>query len=128
MATSFQKQRIATATYSFATDGGGIGTITPAVNTIIPIGAIITAVYADCTTNVAPATTSTMAIAGGGITLVAAASATTHTFNTGTVKVKMTLNGSATALKATANAPITIVVAAQAFTAGVVNLSIEYIL
>ena len=128
MATSFQKQRIATATYSFVADGGAISTITPVTTTIIPAGAIITAVYADCTTNLAPATTSTMAIAGGGITLVAAASATTHTFNTGTVKVKMTLNGSATALKATSSAPITIVVAAQAFTAGVININVEYIL
>lgn len=127
MPTSFQRKRVAKATYSFATDGGAQGTITPAINTVIPLGALVTGVFVDCTTNVAPATGATIAINGGGTTLVTAATATAHGLNTGTVKKAMTLAGSASAIKTASNGPITLTVASADLTAGVVTIMVEYI-
>lgn len=126
MPTSFGRKRVAKATYSFAVDGGAQGTITPATNALIPKDAIITAVFVDCTTNVAPATGATIAINGGGSTLVSAATATSHGLNTGTVKKSLALASSATAIKAASNGYITLTVATADLTAGVVNIYVEY--
>lgn len=127
MPNKFQKHKIAKATYSFATDGGAQGTITPSITESIPLGALVTGVFVDCTTNVAPATGATIAINGGGQVLVAAATATSHGINTGTVKKALTLNGSATAIKTTTNGSITLSVASADLTAGVLNIYVEYI-
>jgi hypothetical protein len=126
MPTSFGRKRVAKATYSFAVDGGAQGTITPATNSLIPKDAIITAVFVDCTTNVAPATGATIAINGGGSTLVSAATATSHGLNTGTVKKSLALASSATAIKAASSGYITLTVATADLTAGVVNIFVEY--
>lgn len=126
MPTSYQRKRVAKATYSFAVDGGAQGTITPATNSTIPLGAVVTGVFVDCTTNVAPAAGATIAINGGGTTLVTAATATAHGLNTGTVKKSLALVSSATAIKTTANGAITLTVASADLTAGVVNIYVEY--
>lgn len=127
MPNKFQRKKTAKATYSFATDGGAQGTITPAITESIPLGAIVTGVYVDCTTNVAPATGATIAINGGGQVLVSAATATSHGLNTGTVKKSLALASSATAIKATTNGSITLTVASADLTAGVVNIYVDYI-
>lgn len=126
MPTSFQRKRVAKATYSFATDGGAQTTITPAITASVPLGAVVTGVFVDCTTNVAPATGATIAINAGGTTLVTAATATSLGLNTGTVKKALTLAGSATAIKTTATGAVTLTVASADLTAGVVNIYVEY--
>lgn len=126
MPTSFQRKRVAKATYSFATDGGAQTTITPAITASVPLGAVVTGVFVDCTTNVAPATGATIAINAGGTTLVTAATATSLGLNTGTVKKALTLAGSATAIKTTATGAVTLTVATADLTAGVVNIYVEY--
>lgn len=127
MPTQYQRKRVAKATYSFAVDGGAQTTITPATTSTIPLGAIVTGVFVDCTTNVAPATGATIAINGGGTTLVTAATATSHGLNTGTVKKSLALAGSATAIKTSASGAVTITVATADLTAGVVNIFVEYL-
>jgi hypothetical protein len=127
MPTSFQRKRVAKATYSFATDGGAQTTITPSITTIVPLGAIVTGVFVDCTTNLAPAATTTIAINAGGTTLVTAATATAHGLNTGTVKKSLALAGSATAIKTTASGAVTLTLAVADLSTGVLNIYVEYL-
>ena len=122
----FNRQRIAKATYSFATDGGAISTITPSISDIIPANAIVTAVYTDVTTTATSSGAATVAINAGATNLVAAATLGTLAWNSA-AKTKQTLASSATAIKPTAAGRITLTVASFALTAGVVNVYVEYI-
>jgi len=122
----FNRQRIAKATYSFATDGGAISTITPSISDIIPANAIITAVYTDVTTTVTSGGSATVAVNAGATVIVTAATLSTLVWNS-TAKTKQTLAASATAIKPSAAGRITLTVAVAALTAGVVNVYVEYI-
>lgn len=122
-----QRQQIARGTYSFAVDGGAVGAITLATSDILPVGAIITGVFVDCTTIVTSGGAATIAVTGGGATLVTAATISSLGLNAA-LKGKLTLASSATAIKATTNTPIGITVATAALTAGVLDIFVEYII
>lgn len=122
-----QRQQIARASYSFATDGGAVGAVTLSTSDILPVGAIITGVFVDCTTGFTSGGSATVAVTGGGATLVSAATLSSLGINS-TLKGKLTLASSATAIKATSNAPIGITVAVAALTAGVMDIFVEYII
>lgn len=108
------------ADYSFAVDGGAQGTIT--TDSVIPAGAIVTAVYLDVDTPVTSGGAATIAIKGGSTTLVAATALASWADG------KLTLNGSADFIKVTSQGFMSFVIGTADLTAGVWRVGIEYML
>jgi hypothetical protein len=115
------KKVIAKATYDFATDGGAVGAITPAINAQIPDNAIITSAWTDVRTNMTSGGSATVALAAGGVTIKAATA-----FDDGAYTgLDMHINNAPAKCSASGN--ITFTVATAALTAGVVDIYVEYL-
>lgn len=127
MSNQVNRIRVAKATYNFAVDGGLVSTITPVTSEIVPLGAIVKAVYTDALTATTSGGSATVAINAGGTTLVAAGTLAANSLS-GTLKVSQTLSGSATAIKTAANGFITVTVAVAALTAGKFDVYVEYMI
>lgn len=117
----------ARAQYSFATDGGAIGLITPSLSDVIPANAILVAGTVNVTTAVTSAGSATVAIgtsAGSSASALLAA----------TAKASLTLDALinavpvfATPVKMTAAGTITFTVATAVLTAGIIEVFIFYV-
>ncbi len=134
MANEFSRKRVAKATYSFAVDGGAVGTIEPASTEIIPAGAIIQNIIFNSRT-ATTGSSSTIAITGGGLTLVAAQTIANNLLDgTAVSLIKAAGNTGSTSTApyivalTTASAPIKVVVAVGALTAGIFDVIVEYTL
>ena len=114
------KRVIVKATYSFATDGGAVSTITPAVNALVPKNAIITQAWTDARTSMTSGGSATVALACGGVTIKSA----TAFDNAAYVGIDNHITSGA---KTSAAGYITFTVATAALTAGVVDIYVEYI-
>ena len=112
MANEFSRLRVAKATYSFAVDGGAISTIIPSVADIIPTGALIKEVVFNTRTIVTGGGGATVAITGGGITLIAADTLANNELDEANPTVVFA--STSDPLIATASAPIKVVVAVAA--------------
>jgi len=118
---------VAHALYSFATDGGAVSTITPAINSTIPAKAVITAATINSTTAVTSGGAATVAIgttATGGSTTSFLAATGNASFTANAL-----LNGATTfaaPLKVTAAGSITVTVGTAALTAGVIEIWVQY--
>lgn len=108
----------AKAIYSFATNGGAVSAITPDVNTIIPNGALITGASTHVTTNMTSGGAATLALAVGGVTILAA-TAYNDAALTGFDAISVTG-------KTTSDARIVFTIAGAALTAGVVEVYVDY--
>jgi len=115
--------RICKSSYSFAVVGGAVSTIVLPGSDILPSGAIVTEVIADCTTTATSGGSATFTVKAGGVTLSAATAVASLT---GTLT--LALASSATAVKATSSAGITVSIAVAALTAGVIDIYIGYII
>lgn len=118
--------RVARAKYSFAVDGGSVGTITPATNATIPDNAVIVGGTINSTT---------AATSGGAATISVGTSAGSSTTSllaaTGyaSFSADALLNSAATfaaPVKLTAAGSITITVATAALTAGIIEITVLY--
>lgn len=119
--------RMARAKYNFAVDGGAVGLITPAVNAIIPDNAIIIGGIANPTTALV-GTTSTIAIgtsAGSSATSLKGATAEA-TYSADAILPLVPVFTAASAVKLTAAGQITITVAVNPLTAGVMEITVFY--
>lgn len=131
MANQLVTKRVAKCRYSFSADGGVVGTIQPQVTDVIPVNAIITRVTVDCITAVT-GSSSTVAITGGGVTLVGAQTLATNKLDADTTVSDLLRAGAIVTslgylpIKATSSAPLKVVVAVGALTAGVFDLYVEY--
>jgi hypothetical protein len=122
-------QRIAHAQYSFAVDGGAVGTITPAHNFSLPANAVITNVVINSTTAVTSGGSATVAL---GTTAGSTASA----FVAATAKASFSINAfvqgvpvpqtSSTFVKMSAAGQLQVTVATAALTAGVIEVYVFY--
>lgn len=128
-------KRVAKATYSFAVDGGAVSTITPSVTDVIPQGAIVTDVTIQVSTLCTGGGGCTVAITGGGLTLVAAETLANNVLNaTGVVRMIAAGNAGVTSTApyisqlASSSATIKVVVGTTAVTAGVFNVFVEYVI
>ena len=133
MANQLTQKRVAKATYSFAVDGGAVSTIQPQTSDIIPSGAIITNVIFDSKTATTSGGAATVAITGGGLTLVAAQTIANNLLDGTLVSImKAAGNTGSTSTapyivsKTTSAAPIKVVVAVAALTAGIFDVYVEY--
>src|ERR1017187_9505874 len=126
MANDIQKSmRMAKATYDFTVVGGATGTIILPSADMIPLGAIIQDVIIDATVafTSAAGNTGIISFTGGGLTIVGGTpiitSAAPFTGATvGRVGVAGVITTGYPVQKATSTAPIKIVIATQAVTAG----------
>lgn len=118
--------QVAHAIYSFATDGGAISTITPALGATLPNNAVIVAATINSTTAVTSAGSATVAVgtsAGSSTTSILAATGKAS-FTTDAL-----LNGVpvfATPVKLTAAGNITLTVGTAALTAGIIEVFVFY--
>jgi len=117
---AYAKQVVVKATYSFATDGGAVSTITPAINSLVPKNAIITKAWTDVRTNMTSGGSATVALACGGVT-IKSATAYNDAAYTGID------NHVTSGAKTSSAGYITFAVATAALTAGVVDIYVEYI-
>lgn len=117
---AYAKPVVGKATYSFATDGGAVGAITPAINVRIPKYAIITKAWTDVRTGMTSGGLATVALAVGGVT-IKSATAFDDAAYTGID------NHVTSGAKTSSAGYVTFTVAAAALTAGVVDIYVEYI-
>lgn len=136
MANEFTRVRCAKMTYNAPTDGGTLSTtVTPALTESLPIGAIVTGVVIQPLTNMTTASSPTIAINAGGVTICGStpiASNATGLTTGGQDASWWTRVGAVTTapylpIKTTTNAPITIDVATATISAGKFNLYVFYI-
>lgn len=114
------KRVVAKATYSFAVDGGAVGTITPVTNHLVPKNAIITRAWTDARTSMTSGGSATVALACGGVTIKSATAFDNSAY--------VGLDDQVTApAKTNAAGYITFTVATAALTAGIVDIYVEYI-
>jgi hypothetical protein len=123
-----KSQRLAKATYDFTVVGGAASTIQLPGSDIIPNGAIIKSITIDNLTSFNSGGSATIAITGGGVTLTTALAFGTAPLNTAPATGNLTLASSATAIKATASAPIAVVIGTAALTSGKMDIYIQYII
>ena len=118
--------RVARAKYDFATDGGAISTITPALNSTIPNDAVIVGGTINSTTAATSGGSATIAVgtsAGSSTTSILGATAV------GSFTTDAVLNSAATfaaPVKMTAAGSITITIATADLTAGVIEITVVY--
>ena len=121
--------RVAYARYSFATDGGAIATITPAVNSTIPDNAIVFGGLLNSTTALTSGGSATVAVgtsAGSSTTSVKGATAVgSYTADALLATVPVFTAGSA--FKMTAAGQITVTIATATITAGVLEVFLFYV-
>lgn len=118
---------VAHAQYNFATDGGAISTIVPAVNSTIPANAVIISVTVNVTTPVTAVGLATVSVGtnatGGSATSFLAATAKASLTSNALLNGLVTL---AAPLKVTAAGQITVTPAVSALTAGVIEVWVQY--
>jgi hypothetical protein len=118
--------QVAYARWNFATDGGAISTITPAVNSTIPANAIITRAFFNSV--VAPVGT------GAHIEFGTAAGSSTTGLLGSTAITSFTLDAivlgavNTTPIKLTAAGQITMTILTDALTAGEIEIFVEYVI
>lgn len=119
--------QVAKAQYSFATDGGAISTITPALSDTIPNNAIIVGATIDVTSAVTSTGTT-------GFSVGTSAGSSTTSILASTVKGSLTtgaiLNGVpvfATPVKMTAAGQITVTIITTALNGGIVEIFVYYV-
>lgn len=125
---------VAHARYNFATDGGAVSTITPAVGATIPINAVITKVLITCITTTVGSTGNISAgLSAGGAGsaalwgLTARGSCTAGTMFDGVPVAGPTASlANATYIKMSAAGNVTFTIATNALTAGVVDIDVWY--
>lgn len=119
--------RMARAKYSFATDGGAVGLITPAVNATIPDNAIIFGGILNPTTALV-GTSSTIAVGTSAGSSAAALKAATAeaTYSADAVLATIPVFTAASSVKLTAAGQLTITVAVAPLTAGVLEITVFY--
>lgn len=121
--------RVAYARYSFATDGGAVGSITPAVNSTIPAKAIVFGVIANSTTALTSGGAATIAIgttAGSSTTSLRSANAVA-TYSADALLAGNPVFTAGSAVKLSAAGQINITVATAALTAGVLDIFAFYV-
>ena len=119
-----RKPYIAKATYDFATEGGAVLVHTPAINEVIPQGAIILRTWTDVVTAMTSGGAATVALDINCTTPVVIKAATAYNDAVYTdVDVHST-----TATKTDSEGRITFTIADAALTAGKVHIFVEYIL
>jgi hypothetical protein len=115
------------ALYSFAVDGGTVGTLTPATNCTIPAKAVLFAATINSTTAVTSGGSATVAIgtnATGGSNTTFLAATPKASFSANAL-----LNGSTTfaaPVKVTSSGTVRFTIATAALTAGVIEIWIQY--
>jgi len=116
-------------TYDFASDGGAISTITPLNSPTLPAGAIVLGGVIDITTTLTSGGAATIALGFGSGAQVAALKAATAvaSYAAGTTLVMIPIFTSATYLKLTAAARMTLTVAAATLTAGRMDINVAYV-
>lgn len=130
MANQLVQKRLAKMTYAFSTDGGVASTILPAITDVIPAGAIITRVIFEGNTMTGGGGC-TVAVTGGGVTIVGAQTLATNVVN-GTAVTDMLRAGAIVTglgyipIKATATAPLKVVIGSADATAGGFTAWVEY--
>ncbi len=134
MANDFSRLRVAKVSYSFAVDGGAVSTIEPATySDIIPTGAIITNVVSNVTTSLTSGGSATVAITGGGLTILAAGAYSSAPYS-GTAPAQMAQSTGLTTTApyipqvATSSAPLKVVIGTATLTAGVFDVYVTYVL
>jgi hypothetical protein len=121
--------RVARGTYSFAVDGGAVGTISLLPTTdLIPSGSVILGGFVEVTTAPTSGGAATIAVKveGAGDIIAAAAISGAPWSTTGRKSVIPAFTG-ATTVKTTADRNIDVVVATAALTAGVFDVYLAYI-
>lgn len=132
MANELSRSRVAKATYSFALDTtvGAVGTVVLASTEDIPIGALITGVLVDSRTITTGGGGCQVAIAGGGLTLVAAQTLAGQELDeTGPAWLAAAGNESTAVYvpqKASSSAVISVAVTVAAITAGIFDIYVHY--
>lgn len=115
-------------TYSFATDGGAISTITPTNSPTIPVNAIILGGTIDITTQLTSGGAATIAVGlGSGAQVASLKAATAVASYTAGQLAMIPVFTAASYYKVTAAARLTVTVAAFALTAGKLDVDIAYI-
>lgn len=136
MANEFTHKRVAKLVYDFASDStlGVAGTLVPVSADVIPIGAVITkAIFIGATMTSANANNATIAITGGGVTIIGAQTLTTQVL-LGTAVTDMLRAGAIVTglgyipIVATSTAPLAITSAVSTITGGGFTCLVEYIL
>lgn len=130
MANQLVQKRLAKMTYAFSTDGGAQATILPAITDVIPAGAIITRVIVEGAT-MAGGGGCTVAVTGGGVTLVGAQVLATNVVNGTAITDLLRAGAIVTSLgyipiKATATAPLKVVIGSADATSGGFTAWVEY--
>lgn len=116
------------ARYSFAADGGAIGTIGLTGSTVIPSGAVILGGFVDVVTPPTSGGAGTLAIqVEGAGDIVAAAAVSGAPWSTAGRKSVVPVFTGATSVKTTAARDVSAVIAAFALTAGVLDVYLAYI-
>lgn len=121
--------KAARAVYSFAVDGGAVGLITPATNSVIPDNAVIVGGIINSTTAVLSSGSATVSIgtsAGSGAASLLAATGKAS-FSLDALLQMVPAFTAATYLKLTASGRLTITVAVAALTAGVIDITVFYV-
>lgn len=120
--------RAARGDYSFAADGGAVGTIALTGATLIPAGATILGGFLDVTAGVTSGGAATIAVQveGAGDIVAAAAVSGAPWSTTGRKSVIPAFTG-ATAVRTTAARDISIVIATAALTAGAFKVVLFYV-
>lgn len=113
--------RVASALYDFSSDGGAVGSIT--FGRLLPAGAVVTRVFADELTNVTSGGSATIQLKAGSTNLTGATAIASFSGLTAPA-----LDGSAAAIKLSADSELQIAIATAALTAGKVRFFVEYIL
>jgi len=113
---------VAKATYSFGTDGGVQGVITPAIGPVIPAGSMIYATFIDILTALTSAGAATI-----GCGLGSGAQSVVFKALTGKASWVKGQLGSAQASKVTADSKLTLTVAVADLTAGQFDLIVIYV-
>lgn len=123
---SFGSLKVARGDYSFAVDGGAVGTIALMGAAYIPAGSIITHGFLDVTTAVvgAGASLGIQVESAGDVVAVAAVSGAP--WSTTGRKTIVPING-ATSIKTTAARDISAVISAAVLTAGVFSVVLFYV-
>ena len=121
------KMVTAYAQYDFSVDGGGAGTITPAITTEVPNNAVITGCWTHVKTACASSGSATVKINAGGVDLSPAVAFDDNELDTANqVSNVLTLNNSDLGAKATSDADIKVIIATAALTGGVVDIYVQY--
>jgi len=114
---------IGKARYDFSTDGGAIGTITPADNFTLPSGSIILGAVTRAKTAMTSDGSATVALAIGGVDIKTATAFDDAAYvGTDAQLARTSLN------LTSASGQVTFTVAVAALTAGVVDIYVEYML